>query len=147
MPRLRLLSLLLAALCAVGCETRVGLSGATGTGGGTGGVPGAIQPALVGEWSLILINQDASGALVSSSETRWRFDADGSASRTSIATSFISGIQETVRTTGRWSATATTITITLLNPPSGTLVLPWRVERIGTAESLLLGTLRFVRRS
>ena len=139
--------LLLVALCAVGCDTRVGLSGATGTAGGTGGVPGAIQPALVGEWSLILINQDASGALVSSSETRWRFDADGSASRTSIATSFVSNIQETVRTTGRWSATATTITIVLLNPPSGTLVLPWRIERVGTTEALFLGTLRFARRT
>ena len=147
MPRARLLLLCLAAMLAAGCETRVGLSGATGSGGAPTGVAGTIQPAIVGEWSMILINQDMSGNLVSSSETRWRFDADGTASRMSVATSFVSGIQETVRTTGRWSATATTITITLLNPPSGTLVVPWRVERNGSTEALVLGTLRFARRS
>lgn len=110
------------------------------------GLPGAVQGALVGEWSLILINQDASGAIVSSSETRWRFDANGAVTRSSIATSFKAGVQEIVRTTGTWTATSTTVTINLLNPPSGTLVLPWRVEQNGSEQVLVLGTLRFVRR-
>lgn len=140
--------LLVAALLASACDTRVGLSGATG-GGQTPGTPpggGAVQSAVLGEWSLVLINLDNSGALVSSAETRWRFDANGDASRTSIATSFVSGIQETVRTTGTWSATSTTITINLLNPPGGTLVLPWRIEPSASGSVLVLGTLRFLRR-
>lgn len=132
--------LLWSCLIFAGCETRVGLAGGSGTPTGTGG----IQAALVGEWSLILVNQDASGALVSSSETRWRFASDGTATRTSIATSFISGIQDVVTTTGRWKATATNITITL----SGSdMVLPWNIERSSQGEVLVLGTLRFLRRS
>lgn len=128
-----------------GCETRVGLEGASG-GADPVGLPGAVQNALVGEWSLILINQDASGALVSSSETRWRFDANGAVTRSSIATNFPTGLQEIVRTTGTWTATPTTVTINLLNPPAGTLVLPWRLEQNGSEQVLVLGTLRFVRR-
>lgn len=143
-----LATLLTVALAAAACDTRVGLSGATGGDGGPLGVPGggAAQSPIVGEWSMILVNLDGSGALMSSSETRWRFDANGDASRTSIATSFVSGIQEAVRTTGTWSATSTTITIVLQNPPSGTLVLPWRIEPGARGSVLVLGTLRFVKR-
>jgi hypothetical protein len=133
--------LLLPALVVLpGCETRVGLAG----GSGAPTAPGGTQSALVGVWSLILVNQDASGALVSSSETRWRFASDGTATRTSIATSFVSGLQDVVTTSGTWSATSTTITINL---PGGPLVLPWSIERSAQGDVLVLGTLRFLRRS
>jgi hypothetical protein len=110
------------------------------------GGTGTIQSALVGEWSLILINQDPGGMLVSSSETRWRFDQDGVVTRTSIATSFVSGIQDVVRATGRWSATPSMVTIELTNPPSPALALPWRIEGTTSGPALFLGTLRFLRR-
>lgn len=125
-----------------GCEVREGLQGATG-GSGLPTAP-SIQPALVGVWSLILINTDATGALVSTSETRWQFDSDGAVARTSIATDFASGIQDVVRSTGRWSATATQVTISLTG--SSSMTLPWRIERPGTNTVLVLGTLSFLRR-
>lgn len=152
MLRRRLIAVSLAALLALslGCDTRVGAG--AGIGGDGGGItappptPNAPLP-LVGVWSLILLNYGPSGALMSASETRWQFDAAGNAIRTSIATSFVSGIQEVVSTTGRWTATSTTMTITLTNPPSGTLVLPWRVERQAQGDVLVLGSLSFARRS
>lgn len=136
---------------ALGCDTRVGVQ--AGIGGADGGAtttptgPPNAQLPLVGVWSLILLNYGPSGSLTSASETRWHFDGAGNATRTSIATSFVSGIQEVVSTTGRWTATSTTMTITLTNPPSGTLVLPWRVERQAQGDVLVLGTLSFARRS
>lgn len=133
---------------ALGCDTRVGVgAGIGGDGGVTTPAPPNAQLPLVGVWSLILLNYGPSGALMSSAETRWQFDAAGNAIRTSIATSFVSGLQQRVSTTGSWTATSTTMTITLTNPPSGTLVLPWRVERQGQVEVLVLGTLTFARRS
>ena len=136
-------------LALAACQTRE--SGfITGTSGAGGLVPGASSTrdvSMVGEWSLILLNYDAGGALMSSSETRWRFDADGTVTRSSIGTSYITGFQDIVRTTGRWSTSAGNATIELTSPPSGTLVLSYRVDRSAAGDVLFLGSLRFARRS
>ena len=142
------LGLLIAAVAlagAVGCaESAITAPTFTGAGsGGTSGTGGALEthdPALVGTWSRTVVFQDAAGN-VQSSQTVWAFGADGSATRTVIATNLSAGITDTITSRGSWYTEGSVAVITWLPPASGTISFSYAVS--GT--TLVLGGTAYTR--
>jgi hypothetical protein len=117
---------LLAALAA--CDSgRLGAPFGTTTGtAGTGSTTSA--PGLVGTWRRILFFLAADGS-ASSSETTWRFNADGTASRLSVTRNFTAGLADAQTVDARWEALTQAIRVTYLPPSSGTFEFSFRISR------------------
>ena len=96
---------------------------------------------LLGSWWRILVFTDDDGT-AHSSETTWRFDADGDATRTVVATNLTHGFFDTVVAGARWRTEGGDVVITFVAPDSGTVRFAYRV----TADTLLLDTRAFLRR-
>jgi hypothetical protein len=121
---------LLSFLAAVACDSgRLGAPvGGTLGSGGTGTTGSTASSGLIGTWRRILYFLADDGS-ASSSETTWRFNADGSASRVSVTRNYTAGLADAQTVDARWEALTQTVRITYLPPSSGTFELSYRVTR------------------
>jgi hypothetical protein len=97
---------------------RNGTAGTTGTGSATN---------LVGTWRRIIFFLADDGS-ASSSETTWRFNANGTATRVSVTRNFTAGLADAQSVDARWEALTQTVRITYLAPSSGTFEFSYRVS-------------------
>jgi hypothetical protein len=112
-----------------------------GTAGGIGGsTGGSIAAGVVGTWRRILYFLAEDGS-ASSSETTWRFNADGTASRLSVTRNFTAGLADAQTVDARWEALTQSIRVTYLAPSSGTFEFSYRVSR----DTLYLASQGYVR--
>lgn len=116
-------------------ETSLAIS--TGPGVDRGG-PRA--QALVGHWTRIIYFSDLSGAL-HASQTTWSFRPDGSATRLVITTNLSFGVSTTAATEVLWRTEGSSLIITFLSPPTGTVRFQYRIQ----GDLLHLGNDRFER--
>jgi hypothetical protein len=123
--RRRSLSLLLRLLAA--CDGGR-LGGPTGGTLATGTTGTNASSGLVGTWRRILYFLADDGS-ASSSETTWRFNADGTASRLSVTRNFTAGLADAQTVDAKWQALTQTVRITYLPPSSGTFEFTYRVTR------------------
>jgi hypothetical protein len=128
--RLSIVALVLLAACD---SSRLGAP--RGSTGGTGGNGGVVMGGLVGSWRRILFFIAADGS-ASASETIWRFNANGSASRTSISRNYSAGIADAQTVDARWELLAQSVRVTFLAPSSGTFEYSVRV----TGDTLYLAS-------
>jgi len=126
--------LMLVALTA--CDS--GRLGAPFASSGTAG--GSIAAGIVGTWKRILYFLADDGS-ASSSETTWRFNADGTASRQSVTRNFTAGLADAQTVDARWEALTQSIRVTYLAPSSGTFEFSYRVSR----DTLYLASQGYVR--
>lgn len=96
------------------------------TSNGTTGTTAA--PGIVGSWRRVLFFLAADGS-ASSSETTWRFNSDGSASRLSVTRNFTAGLFDAQTVDARWEALTQSVRITFLPPSSGTFEFSYRISR------------------
>ena len=82
---------------------------------------------LVGTWRRILYFLAEDGS-ASSSETTWRFNADGTASRLLVTRNFTAGLADAQTVDARWEPLVQTVRITYLPPSSGTFEFSYRVN-------------------
>jgi hypothetical protein len=103
--------------------------GSGGTAGGIGGSGGGpIAAGVVGTWRRILYFLADDGS-ASSSETTWRFNADGTASRLSVTRNFTAGLADAQTVDARWEALTQAIRVTYLAPSFGTFEFSYRISR------------------
>ena len=117
-------------LAAFACDSgRLGAPrGSTiGTTGTTGTTGNPVASGLVGTWRRILYFIAADGS-ASSSETTWRFNSDGSASRLSVTRNFTAGLADSQSVDARWEALTQSVRITYLPPSSGTFEFSYRLS-------------------
>ena len=115
--------------------------GSGGTAGGIGGsAGGSIAAGVVGTWRRILYFLADDGS-ASSSETTWRFNADGSASRLSVTRNFTAGLADAQTVEARWEALTQAVRITYLAPSSGTFEFSYRMS----GDTLYLASQGYVR--
>ncbi|HSJ65642.1 MAG TPA: hypothetical protein VK922_17250 [Gemmatimonadaceae bacterium] len=95
---------------------------------------------LVGSWWRILLFTDDDGT-THASETTWRFDSDGSATRTVVASNLTYGFFDTVVAGARWRTEGGTVVITYVSPDTGTVRFAYRVR----GDTLRLDTREFLR--
>ena len=131
---IRRLTILASMMLVVACDGGR-LSGPRGYTGGTGTVGGLPAPAVVGTWRRILYFIAADGS-ASASETIWRFNANGSASRTSISRNFTAGTADVQTVDARWEQLTQSVRVTFLPPSSGTFEYPYRI----TGDTLYLAS-------
>ena len=82
----------------------------------------------VGTWRRILYFLADDGS-ASSSETTWRFNADGTASRLSVTRNYTAGLADAQTVDARWEPLTQTVRITYLPPSTGTFEFSYRVTR------------------
>jgi hypothetical protein len=121
--RLPILFLIALAACDSG---RLGAPRGSTLGTGTTGTSAA--SAIVGTWRRILYFLAADGS-ASSSETTWRFNADGTASRLSVTRNYTAGLADAQTVDARWELLTQTVRITWLPPSSGTFEFSYRITR------------------
>lgn len=97
-----------------------------GSTAGPGTVGGNPTPTIVGTWRRILYFIAADGS-AGASETIWRFNANGSASRTSISRNYTAGIADAQIVDARWELLTQSVRITFLPPSSGTFEYSYRI--------------------
>ena len=114
--------------------------GSGGTAGGVAGSGGSIAAGVVGTWRRILYFLADDGS-ASSSETTWRFNADGTASRLSVTRNFTAGLADAQTVDARWEALTQAVRITYLPPSSGTFEFSYRVSH----DTLYLASPGYVR--
>lgn len=133
-----LLSVALAAGMACGGErSRVGITGPPAPPAG----PVERDAVLVGSWWRILLFTDEDGT-AHASETTWRFESNGHATRTVVASNLTHGFFDTVEAGARWRTEGGDVVITFVAPDSGTVRFAYRVS----ADTLVLDTRAFLRR-
>ena len=93
---------------------------------GVGG-SSSLESAIVGSWQRILFFLDDFG-FARSSETHWRFAADGTAVRAVIVRNFTEGISDVSIATALWRVQGTSVRIDFVTPSPGTIVLEARVQ-------------------
>ena len=108
--------------------------------GGLGGTSNAGASGVVGTWRRILYFLADDGS-ASSSETTWRFNADGSANRLSVTRNFTAGLADAQTVEARWEALTQSVRVTFLPPSSGTFEYTYRVSR----DTLYLASQAYVR--
>ena len=96
---------------------------------GTAGTPGSTSAtSLVGTWRRIIYFLADDGS-ASSSETTWRFNTNGTATRLSVTRNFTAGLADYQTVDAQWEALSQTVRITYLPPSSGTFEFSYRVSR------------------
>lgn len=121
----RCVFVLLAVLAA--CDSgRFSAPRGTSTTGTTGTVGGSAASQLVGTWRRVLFFFAADGS-ASSSETTWRFNADGTANRLSVTRNFTAGLFDSQTVDARWEPLTQSVRITYLPPSSGTFEFTYRI--------------------
>lgn len=83
--------------------------------------------ALVGSWWRIVLFTGGDGS-THASETTWRFGADGTATRTVVATNLTLGFFDTVIATADWRTEGTQVVLDFRPPDTGTVRFTWRVR-------------------
>jgi hypothetical protein len=127
------LLLLLVAACDGGRLSAPG-DGTLGT-AGTGATGTTASSELVGTWRRILYFLAEDGS-ASSSETTWRFNADGSASRVLVTRNYTAGLADAQTVAARWEPLVQSVRITYLPPSAGTFEFSYRV----TGDTLYLAS-------
>ena len=141
-PNLSRRSVSLVLLLIAACDSgRLGapVDGTLGTAGTA--IPGSTASSeLVGTWRRILyfVAEDGSA---SSSETTWRFNADGTASRLSVTRNYTAGLADAQTVDAQWVPLVQTVRITYLPPSSGTFEFSYRV----TGDTLYLASQPYAR--
>lgn len=135
--RSSILVLLVAAACDSG---RLGAPLGSSTTGTTGSVGTSAARGLVGTWRRILYFLAADGS-ASASETTWRFNGDGSASRLSVTRNFTAGLADAQTVDAHWEPLTQSIRVTFLPPSSGTFEFTVRIS----ADTLFLASQSYVR--
>jgi hypothetical protein len=134
------LAILVSCVAGLACGTeRSTLGVVTGPAGAPGGTP-TRDAALVGSWWRIVLFMDGDGT-THASETTWRFDPGGSATRTVVASNLTFGFFDTVVAGARWRTEGGDVVITYSAPDSGTVRFAYRVS----GDTLTLDTRAFVR--
>jgi hypothetical protein len=110
------------------------MGGTTGTGGTS------IAAGVVGTWRRILYFLAEDGS-ASSSETTWRFNANGTASRISVTRNYTAGLADAQTVDARWEALTQSLRITYLPPSSGTFEFSYRINQ----DTLYLASQAYVR--
>ena len=124
MSKRRLSILLLIALAA--CDSgRLGAPRGSTLGTGT---TGSSASSIVGTWRRILYFLAADGS-ANSSETTWRFNTDGTATRVSVTRNYTAGLADAQSVDARWELLTQTVRITYLPPSSGTFEFTYRITR------------------
>jgi hypothetical protein len=95
---------------------------------GTAGTGNATASGLVGTWRRIIYFLADDGS-ASSSETTWRFNSNGTASRLSVTRNFTAGLADAQSVDARWEALTQAVRITYLPPSSGTFEFSYRISR------------------
>jgi hypothetical protein len=103
----------------VACEGS-GVVHPTHTSAGFGGNSTTLSQSLVGTWRHTFEFFDDFG-FANSTETTWRFAADGTAERSIVARNLTAGLADTLLTTARWTASDDTLTIEFTAPSPGTV--------------------------
>ena len=106
-----------------------------GSTGGIGGTPGSVTSGLVGTWRRVLFFFAEDGS-AGSNETTWRFNANGTANRTTITRNFTAGLFDSQTVDARWEALTQSVRITFLPPSSGTFEFSYRI----TGDTLFLAS-------
>ena len=119
-------ALLLVVLAACDSGRLAAPRGSTNGTAGTAGTSGAAS--LIGTWRRIIYFLAADGS-ASSTETTWRFNANGTASRLSVTRNFTAGLADAQTLDARWEALTQSVRITYLPPSSGTFEFTYRVSR------------------
>jgi hypothetical protein len=134
------LAILVSCVAALSCGTeRSTLGVVTGPPGAPGGTP-TRDAALIGSWWRIVLFSDGDGT-THASETTWRFDPGGAATRTVVASNLTFGFFDTVVAGARWRTEGGDVVITYSAPDSGTVRFAYRVS----GDTLTLDTRAFVR--
>ena len=96
--------------------------------GGAGASTGAPNAghSVVGTWRRTIYLLDEAGA--HSSETTWRFNANGTATRLTITRNHTAGIGDAQSVDARWEPLAQAVRVTFLPPSSGTFDFSVRLE-------------------
>ena len=116
---------ILVVILVAACDTSR-LGAPRGTTGGIVGTPGSVTASgIVGSWRRILYFIAADGS-ASASETIWRFNANGSASRTSITRNYSAGLADAQTVDVRWEPLSQSVRVTFLPPSSGTFEYSYR---------------------
>jgi hypothetical protein len=135
-----LLATLVALAACDGASGITFLAGPSSTAGAGGGANADVHDAaLVGRWSRTVTFTTDTG--IQSSQTIWEFRADGSATRTVIATNHTAGISDQVAVNAVWRTTGSMITIDFTSPDSGTVQFAFGVS----GSTLTLGGDTFTR--
>jgi hypothetical protein len=130
----RLIAMLLLVALAACDSGRLGAP--RGSAGGIAGTPGSIPaPGLVGSWRRILFFFSDDGS-ASANETTWRFNANGTANRTTVTRNFTAGLFDSQSVDARWEALPQAVRITFLPPSSGTFEFSYRI----VADTLFLAS-------
>ena len=137
--RWRCLAIVAGVALALACGGERSTRGITGPPGGPGGQI-TRDAALVGSWWRILLFTEDDGT-THASETTWRFDAGGGATRTVVATNLTYGWFDTVVTGARWRTEGGSVVIAYETPDGGTVRFAYRVS----GDTLVLDTRAFVR--
>jgi hypothetical protein len=94
---------------------------------GTGSTGTIATSELVGTWRRLLYFLAEDGS-ASSSETTWRFNPDGTASRLLVTRNYTAGLADAQTVDARWEPLVQTVRITYLPPSSGTFEFSYRVN-------------------
>lgn len=127
MPAVRRLSIVFLIALAACDSGRLGAP--LGSSNGTAGTTGTTSAtSLVGTWRRIIYFLADDGS-ASSSETTWRFNSNGTASRLSVTRNYTAGLADAQSVDARYEALTETVRITYLAPSSGTFQYSYRVSR------------------
>jgi hypothetical protein len=125
-----------------GCEADGGIAGPLrGTPFRFGGPSAAVDTAVVGSWTRTVSAIDENGA-ATSIETTWTFNADGSATRSTVTRNDLGGQVDRQEAFARWSIQGDQVVIDFTAPFSQRVQLPFQ----RTGDNLTLGGLSFLRR-
>jgi hypothetical protein len=118
------------------CDSgRLGAPLGTSTTGTIGSSGAVTATGLVGTWRRILFFFTEDGS-AGSNETIWRFNANGTASRTSVTRNYSADLVDAQTVDARWEALPQSVRITFLPPSSGTFEYTFRV----TGDTLYLAS-------
>lgn len=112
----------------------------TGPPGSPGGGTAVRDAALVGSWWRIVLFSDDDGT-THASETTWRFESGGAATRTVVASNLTYGFFDTVVAGAQWRTEGGAVVISFSAPNSGTVRFAYRVN----GDTLRLDTREFLR--
>jgi hypothetical protein len=94
----------------------------------------------VGSWWRIVLFSDDDGT-THASETTWRFETSGAATRTVVASNLTYGFFDTVVASAQWRTEGGAVVISFSAPDSGTVRFAYRVS----GDTLRLDTREFLR--
>mgnify|MGYP001555340427 CR=1 FL=1 len=97
-----------------------------GAGGGGGGGTGNVDTALVGSW-VGPTTQDTVNGHAQNVNTAWTFTADGSVLRQVVTLDMVTGIADTVISSGTWTGNGSSLSVSFTTPNAENLSFSYTV--------------------